>query len=319
MATLRRVSSPVTTDAPLPPVELAARVGPGLTDDTLEVFDRLGRDTAGAVRTFLPRPFAGHRFLDFGCGSGKVLRHLLPEAAEGEVWGCDIDAPSIEWLQANLSPPLHVFVNGEAPPLPGIADEFFDVVFASSVFTHISDEWAPWLVELHRVLRPGGVLVSTFLGNGMSELIAREPWDEDRIGMNVLLKWQGWDVGGPCVLHSPWWLRAHWGRIFTIELVDEAREPNTHGLVVARKDDRPAPTVAELEALEPDEPREIAALRHNIRQLEREAAVLAHAEPRQPSSGREAARVLAGAGRRRAGQAYTTVAGAVESLRPKRI
>ena len=73
----------------------------------------------GAVRTSLPRPFAGDRFLDFGCGSGQVLRHLLPEAAEAEVWGCDIDAATIDWLQANLSPPLHVFVNGEAPPLPG--------------------------------------------------------------------------------------------------------------------------------------------------------------------------------------------------------
>ena len=131
------------------------------------------------------------------------------------MWGCDIDAPSIEWLQANLSPPLHVFVNGVEPPLPGHRrTTFFDVVFASSVFTHISDEWARWLVELHRVLRPGGVLLATFLGNGMSDLIAREPWDEDRIGMNVLLQWQGWDDGGPCVLHSPWWLRAHWGRIF---------------------------------------------------------------------------------------------------------
>jgi SAM-dependent methyltransferase len=294
------VSPPPAPSAPLPSKELAARVGVALQDDTLEVFDALGQDATATLRQFLPSPFAGHRLLDFGCGVGKVLRHLLPEAETGEVWGCDIDPPSIAWLRDNLVPPLHVFVNDLEPPLRGIEDGFFDVVFASSVFTHITDAWARWLLELHRVLRPGGVLVATYLGSGMSHAVAREPWDEDRIGMNVLRRWQGWGIGegGPAVLHSPWWLRAHWGRMFDVELIDDARAEGSHGLIVVRR--RRAgtpPTVEELEALEPGEPRELAALRHNIVQLEREAADLASGRHSPPASPRAAAGVLLRAGR----------------------
>ena len=214
--------------------------------------------------------------LDFGCGAGKYLRHLLPEAEQGEVWGCDIQEPQIEWLREHLSPPLRVFVNGTEPPLPGIPGDFFDLITAASVFTHITDAWARWIVEMHRVLKPGGLLVASFLGNGMSQPIAQEPWDEDRVGMNVLRQWQGWEAGGPSVLHSPWWLRAHWGRALEIERIREAPHEGWHGLVVARKrDDGRTPTVEELEAPERNEPREVLALRHNVRQLEREAAILA--------------------------------------------
>jgi hypothetical protein len=67
---------------------------------------------------------------------------------------------------------------------------------------------------------------------------------------------------------------------------------------VARRPRRgPPPTVGGLEALEPDEPREIAALRHNVHQLEREAAELAAGRHSPPASPRAAAGVLLDAGR----------------------
>src|SRR5688572_28164577 len=126
---------PVTGNVPLPPVELAVRVGVVSREDALASFDLMGRDAVTGLREFIPQPFAGRRLLDFGCGSGKYLRHLLPEAEDGEVWGCDIDEPSIAWLQQHLSPPLRVFVNGVEPPLPGIPDGYFDLITAASVFT----------------------------------------------------------------------------------------------------------------------------------------------------------------------------------------
>jgi ubiquinone/menaquinone biosynthesis C-methylase UbiE len=45
--------------------------------------------------------------------------------------------------------------NGQNPPLP-FPDDHFDLVFSSSVFTHI-DEHAQdlWLAELRRVTQPG--------------------------------------------------------------------------------------------------------------------------------------------------------------------
>jgi SAM-dependent methyltransferase len=262
------------TDAPLPPTELAHRVGVVDQDDTLLSFEAMGammRETLLGLQG--PDWFVeGRRVLDFGCGVGKLLRHFLGEAERCEFIGCDIDERSIEWLRENLSPPLTVFKCEEEPGLP-LPDEHIDLALAMSVFTHLTDHWAGWLLEIHRVLRPGGRFVCTFLGEGMSESIAGEPWDPDRIGINVLRPWQSWDHGGPSVQHSEWWLRAHWGRVFEFERVEDGPQLG-HGLLVLRKRETKA-TIAELEAPEPGEPREIEALRHNVDQLAAETIALA--------------------------------------------
>jgi SAM-dependent methyltransferase len=51
-------------------------------------------------------------------------------------------------------------LSGFAPPLP-IPDAQFDVVTAFSVFTHIDELESPWLLELRRILKPGGLLYAT--------------------------------------------------------------------------------------------------------------------------------------------------------------
>jgi SAM-dependent methyltransferase len=85
-------------------------------------------------------------------------------------------AVAIRWLNANLNPPVSGFVSAPSPPLPR-DDDSYDLVYAFSVFTHITDAWVAWLIELHRVLSPGGWLIASFLGEGMSRAIAGEPWD----------------------------------------------------------------------------------------------------------------------------------------------
>jgi SAM-dependent methyltransferase len=92
----------------------------------------------------------------------------------------------------------------------------FDLVWSVSVFTHITDHWAGWLAELHRVLAPGGLAILSFLDAAMYETWTGGEWDEDSIGMTVLNHGQDWELGGPTVFHSPWWLREHWGRAFEI-------------------------------------------------------------------------------------------------------
>jgi SAM-dependent methyltransferase len=266
------VPDPVSS-LPLPPLELANLSGWLLSrDDSFERYESVGRDLRDAVVRALPEDWSwsGKRVLDFGCGAGRVLRHFVPEAGEAEFWGCDIDAPSVNWVNANLDPPLRAFVNAERPPLPR-ADDSFDLVYAFSVFSHLTDAWSAWLLELHRVLAPEGVLVASFLGAGMVEVVAGEPWSEDRIGMNVLNAYRSWDRGGPNVLLSPWWIREHWGRAFEIEHIDDGGSYGTHGMVVARPKPEP-PDRAELERINTDDPRELAALKHNIDQVGREAA-----------------------------------------------
>jgi SAM-dependent methyltransferase len=265
------------TRPPVPPPALAQRVGAINAADAVRRHDELGRRQRDAIVAALPAgwSFDGRRVLDFGCGAGRTLRHFLAEAATAEIWGCDIDAASVEWLQGVLCPPLHVLQNDAAPPLP-FDDGSFDLIYALSVFTHITDRWSEWLLELHRVLAPDGLLLTTFLGPGMCEHVSGEPFADERIGMNVTGRGRSWDDGGPTVLHSPWWIRAHWGRLFDIVVLEPQGfsvppgDPTpSHGYVVLRK--RPVHVhTADLEAPEPGEEREVSSARHNIVQLDRE-------------------------------------------------
>jgi SAM-dependent methyltransferase len=254
---------------PLPPAELIGYVGHHDPTRQAEDFELFGRRYRATILDLLPQgwTFEGKRILEFGCGSGRILRHFLDEAKVAELHGCDIDAGSIAWLKENLSPPLHVFRNEEQPGLP-FPDGHFDLIWAMSVFSVLTDTWSGWLCELHRVLQEDGLLISTFVGEGGSEFVAREPWVEDRVGMNVLAYGVSWEAGGPMVMHSPWWIREHWGRAFEI-LELRPRTEWGEGLVAMRKRDT-NPTPEELERIDPSDRREILALRHNLRQVQRE-------------------------------------------------
>jgi SAM-dependent methyltransferase len=156
-----------------------------------------------------------------------------------------------------------VFVNSELPPVPQ-RDGWFDVIWAASVFTHLSSPWSAWLLELHRVLKPGGLLLVSYIGQ-YTALPGVQDWDEDRIGMNVLDGGLGYGDGGPTVLHSECWIRAHWGRAFEVERVDAGERKQAWVLMRRRS---VSLTVDELEAVDYTERREIDALRHNIAQIE---------------------------------------------------
>lgn len=257
---------------PFPPLELANRVG-SLADagDPWSYYDHIGANTKRDIVAALGEDwsFTGKRVLDFGCGAGRTLRHLLEEARVAEICGCDIDAESVAWLEATLCPPLSVFTNGEEPPLD-LPDGRFDLVYAVSVFTHLTDSWSRWLLELHRLLVPGGLLLTTYMGRSICEAIIGEPWVDDGYGMNVLRQGEPWSAGGPMVFHDPWWIRAHWGRAFEIVSLTEggfgSDDAMGQGTVVLRRREVTL-TPADLEALEPGEPREATALAHNVRQL----------------------------------------------------
>jgi SAM-dependent methyltransferase len=270
----------MATNPPLPSLPLAQRVGSLPADgDALEAYDRIGRSSREQILRMLPEGWSlrGRRALDFGCGAGRTLRHFLTEAQEAEIWGCDIDEASVAWVDEHLCPPLQAFVSGAEPPLDR-PDGNFDLIWAISVFTHLTDSWSRWLAELHRLLADDGLLIVTYMGEGLCEEFGAGRWDEDRVGMNVLFEWQDWDRGGPFVFHSDWWVRAHWGRGFEFVAVDSepavVGELARHTWALLRK--RPVGlSAAELERLEPGEPREVEALRHNLRQVAGEARRIA--------------------------------------------
>ncbi len=255
---------------PIPPLDLIDRIGPMGDTHPVTVFEESGATHRGLIEELLPDwGWKGKRTLDFGCGSGRIIRNFLPETDVAEFWGCDIDQPSIDWLKSHLEPPFNFFTTDEEAALPQ-EDGFFDLIYAFSVYTHFTDNWAGWMLEHHRVLADGGLLLLSFLGEGMSEALIGEPWDEDRTGMNPLLYGYPWELGGPVAFNSEWWIRAHWGRAFEILRLDPyvvaGNPPEGHGTALLRK--KPvAITEEDLLRLEPDEPREIAAIQHNVEQL----------------------------------------------------
>jgi SAM-dependent methyltransferase len=152
------------TGLPLPPARLRVQVGPLHAD--AEFFLRSGEHNADLVRSMLHEQGTAVEelgaLLDWGCGCGRILRHWT--GLDGvNVYGCDIDSRMVAWCSENL-PFADVTVNALTPPLP-YGDSSFDLVYAFSVMTHLSEGLQnEWLLELHRVLRPGGYLIFSTLG-----------------------------------------------------------------------------------------------------------------------------------------------------------
>lgn len=145
------------TDGPaLPPRRLMVRVA-GTADP--DWFLRSGRAAYDAIAAHVDLDSTG-AVLDFGCGCGRVTRWF--HDFEGELAGSDVSRDAVGWCRTNLRGRFEV--NGIGPPL-AFEDGTFDLVYALSVFTHLTaDLQLAWRDEVRRVLRPGGRLLLTTHG-----------------------------------------------------------------------------------------------------------------------------------------------------------
>ncbi|MCC7012343.1 MAG: class I SAM-dependent methyltransferase [Planctomycetes bacterium] len=144
----------------------------------------LGGYLAGGVSAFAAVQRAAHRLrrridsfpqvLDFGCGSGRTLRHWLPFVDSVHVAGSDVDREALQWCRAALDF-VEIEENDTRPPLR-FASERFDLVYSISIFSHLSEQnHFEWLDELARVTKPGGHVVITTHGRRALARIATDP------------------------------------------------------------------------------------------------------------------------------------------------
>ncbi len=105
------------------------------------------------------------KILDWGCGPGRVIRHLPDFAgANCKIYGTDYNERSIEWCKANLEL-INFNLNTLDAKLP-YPNNFFDVIYGLSIFTHLSEKMhADWVGELMRLLKPNGILFITTQGD----------------------------------------------------------------------------------------------------------------------------------------------------------
>jgi SAM-dependent methyltransferase len=287
---------------PIPWPELAARIGGAFAD-----YRDIGAAHRAFVESVLPEDwsFEGKSVLDFGCGTGRTLSAFEDLAERASFVGCDIHGESIAWADSELSPPFKFFLSQETPPLAQ-PDESFDLIYAMSVFTHITDQWSQWLAELRRVMRPEGIAVISVLGPAMSHQILGSEWDQ-RIGMATVDLHKNWDVGGPDVLLGEWWVREHWGRAFEIlrfERCDPAAGAG-HDLVVMRRREVDV-TPGGLVKVDLSDPREYASVACNLELVLRQQLALGD-ELREQQAGRLAAELRARAAEGELGAAQSEV------------
>jgi len=143
---------------PLPPADLITLVS-GNPD--VGWFLRSGAVAAWALEDALSAMARGFNhfesILDFGCGCGRVLRHLQAHTGV-RFFGSDYNRALVEWCTRNLTY-AEFKVNDAWPPLP-YEDMSFDFIYALSVFTHMTvQQQKAWMEELSRVLRKGGLLL----------------------------------------------------------------------------------------------------------------------------------------------------------------
>jgi SAM-dependent methyltransferase len=107
----------------------------------------------------------GDRVVDLGCGNGIFTAALV--GARASAVGIDVAEAALRraraahpWLDFRLAP-----IDG---PLP-LADNAFDVAWASEVIEHVADT-ALWLSEVRRVLVPGGRLLLTTPSHGRAPI-----------------------------------------------------------------------------------------------------------------------------------------------------
>jgi len=134
-----------------------------------------------------------HRVLDVGCGIGRMALPLLDFLSpKGSYEGFDIVPHGIDWCKKNITvrnskfrfrladvsnqyynPTGTCAAENYKFPYP---DKSFDLVFLTSVFTHLpAAAVSNYVAEIHRVMKPGGqCLITWFVLNPESQRLIEQ-------------------------------------------------------------------------------------------------------------------------------------------------
>jgi SAM-dependent methyltransferase len=110
--------------------------------------------------------------LDFGCGCGRVIRHL-ERRRKLRINGSDYNPLLVEWCRRNLD--FAEFETNALWPQLSYQDNMFDLIYVFSVLTHMTIPLQrEWMQEFSRVLRKGGFLLVSTHGRRYRRFLSEE-------------------------------------------------------------------------------------------------------------------------------------------------
>lgn len=131
---------------------------------------RLGRDAADVVEQIVAWAFPDGRSIDvleFACGYGRIVRHLVARFGADCVTASDIDADAVAFVAQEFGVDGKVSV---AEPEQLAWTERFGLIVIPSLFSHLPDAtFGRWVAALYRLLLPDGVLVFSVHGDHLPD------------------------------------------------------------------------------------------------------------------------------------------------------
>lgn len=224
---------------PTPPDNLIERVG-GVREQNNYYY--VGKNIAHILNATLKTEAislnSAAKVLDFGCGCGRVITWLQQLSPKYQYFGTDIDLEAITWCRENLAYLGQFAVNPHLPPTE-YPDNYFDLVYSISVFTHLSEDMQfAWLAELSRITKPGGYLLLTTHNDDLFPLNSGVEKDKlEQTGFCFLI---GKNTPGlpdfyQTAFHSRSYVYHVWSQYFKIQNIINQGILNHQDLIVCQK------------------------------------------------------------------------------------
>jgi SAM-dependent methyltransferase len=227
---------------PPPPKHLQVRVVGGYVPQFVESGYAVCEDLQAVLRTAGKTLADFPAILDFGCGCGRIIRAMKSVVPSADLYGTDLDAEAIAWLDSHYGRFGQFRVAPHLPPLP-FERGTFDLVVGLSVFTHLPEEMQfSWLDELGRITRPGGYLILSTHGEehyGSFEGDAAKAMRETGFFYSDF----GFNYGASVRLpdfyqtsfHTHAYVRREWGKRFEVLDIQTLRLQNHQDTILLRK------------------------------------------------------------------------------------